>query len=74
MQLWSAVQVNECDPLRDEGMEYFRKLDKAGVSVAGRMVLGTPHAGDYFHQQAPEAAQDTHASIKHFMYSLPCPQ
>ena len=66
-----VVSVNECDPLRDEGREYFRMLDKAGVSVTGRMVLGTVHAGDYFHEQAPEAARDTHASIKSFMYSLP---
>jgi hypothetical protein len=26
-----VASVNECDPLRDEGMQYFRKLDKAGV-------------------------------------------
>eukprot|EP01052_Picozoa_sp_SAG31_P044612 SAG31_NODE_7846_length_1583_cov_3.441375_2_plen_260_part_00 len=65
-----VISCNECDPLRDEGLEYFRKLDKAGVSVNGRVVLGTVHAGDYFHVTVPEAARDTHASMKTFMYSL----
>jgi acetyl esterase len=66
-----VISVNECDPLRDEGREYFRMLDKAGVEVAGRMCLGTSHAGDYFHNLAPDAGRDTHASMKAFMYSLP---
>ena len=41
-----VISVNELDPLRDEGLDYYRKLGKAGVSVYSRTVNGTCHAGD----------------------------
>lgn len=41
-----VVSVNELDPLRDEGIAYYRKLLAAGVDAVGRLVLGTCHAGD----------------------------
>jgi acetyl esterase/lipase len=42
----SVVALNEVDPLYDEGLEFYRKLMKAGVAVRCRSILGTPHAGD----------------------------
>jgi acetyl esterase len=41
-----VVSVNELDPLRDEGLDYYRRLVRAGVSAAGRVVVGTCHGGD----------------------------
>ena len=41
-----VISVNELDPLRDEGLLYYRRLVRAGVPAIGRMVAGTCHAGD----------------------------
>ena len=38
-----VISMNEGDPPRDGGKEHFRKLNQAGVSVSGRVVLGTVH-------------------------------
>ena len=40
------ISVNELDPLRDEGLAYYRKLVAAGVPAVGRIVAGTPHGAD----------------------------
>ena len=41
-----VISVNELDPLRDEGLLYYRRLVRAGVSAIGRVVAGTCHGGD----------------------------
>ena len=41
-----VISVNELDPLRDEGLDYYRRLVRAGVAAIGRMVAGTCHGGD----------------------------
>ena len=41
-----VITVNELDPVRDEGLAYYRKLLAAGVPVVGRTVNGTPHAAE----------------------------
>merc|ERR1712032_1631076 len=40
------VVVNELDPLRDEGIRFYRRCLAAGTPAQCRVVLGTPHAGD----------------------------
>jgi acetyl esterase/lipase len=39
----TVISVNECDPLRDEGINYYRLLLRAGVPARARTVLGTTH-------------------------------
>jgi len=39
----TVISVNECDPLRDEGINFYRLLLRAGVNARGRTALGTTH-------------------------------
>jgi acetyl esterase len=62
-----VISVCELDPLRDEGLAYYRKLLAAGVPANGRVVLGMCHAGDLmFRGQAPEIYLSTIRDISSF--------
>jgi acetyl esterase/lipase len=66
-----VVSVNELDPLRDEGLAYYRKLLAAGVHAVSRTVNGTCHAGDcLFRQAMPEVYAATIRDIAGFAHSL----
>lgn len=66
-----VISVNELDPLRDEGLAYYRKLVRAGVPTASRTVNGTCHAGDLlFVKMMPEVFQASLDSLRAFAYSL----
>lgn len=66
-----TISVNELDPLRDEGLSFFRKLMAADVRAVARVVPGTPHAGDVmFGDVTPEIYDETVRSIYGFANSL----
>ncbi len=66
-----VISVNELDPLRDEGLAFYRKLVRAGVSAVARTVHGTPHAGDVSYPDVvPELYQDTLRALCGFARSL----
>jgi acetyl esterase/lipase len=66
-----VISVNELDPLRDEGLAYFRKLLAAGVSAVSRTVNGTCHGGDMLFRAAmPDVTLATLHDIKSFTDSL----
>jgi len=65
------ISVNELDPLRDEGLLYYRRLLAAGVPAAGRVVVGTCHGGDLLFPAAmPEVFGASVRDINGFAHSL----
>ena len=62
----TVISVNECDPLRDEGIEFYRLLLRAGVSAQCRQVMGTVHGTEIFAVACPEISRETAASIARF--------
>jgi acetyl esterase/lipase len=66
-----VISVNELDPLRDEGLAYYRRLLRAGVPTVGRMVLGTCHGGDLMFPGAmPEVFEASMRDVSAFAKSL----
>ena len=62
----TVISVNECDPLRDEGIEFYRSLLKAGVQARCRQVMGTTHGIEIFASACPDISRETAASIAMF--------
>ncbi len=60
------ISVNEADPLRDEGVEFYRLLLEADVAAQCRMVMGTSHGMDVFTAVLPDISRETAASIARF--------
>ncbi len=58
--------MNECDPLRDEGVEFYRLLLRSGVPARCRQVMGTIHGTELFALLCPEISRDTARSIADF--------
>ncbi len=65
----TIISVNECDPLRDEGIEFYRLLLRAGVSAQCRQVMGTIHGTEIFSMACPEISYETAASIARFCHN-----
>lgn len=66
-----VISVNELDPMRDEGLEYYRRLVRAGVPAVGRVVAGTCHGGDLMMPSAmPEVFDASMRDVSGFAKSL----
>ena len=59
----TMILVNECDPLRDEGIEFYRLLLEAGVKAQCRQVMGTAHGTEIFSIACPDVSYETASSI-----------
>ncbi len=62
----TVISVNECDPLRDEGIEFYRLLMRAGVAARCVQLMGTIHGSDVFVIACPDISKETAASIARF--------
>jgi acetyl esterase/lipase len=66
-----VISVNQLDPLRDEGLAYYRLLLEAGVSVVSRTVNGTCHAGDVLFRAAlPDVYAASVRDVRGFVASV----
>ena len=62
----TIISVNECDPLRDEGIGFYRLLLRAGVSARCRQVMGTIHGTEIFPIACPDISRETALSLADF--------
>lgn len=62
----TVISVNECDPLRDEGVNFYRLLLRAGVPARCRQVMGTTHGAEIFSIACPEISRDSAADLARF--------
>lgn len=54
----TIIAVNECDPLMDDGVAFYRLLLRAGVNARAKIVMGTVHATEMFCLPCPEISTD----------------
>ena len=62
----TVISVNECDPLRDEGIAFYRLLLSAGQTARCRQVMGTIHGTEVFPMACPEISRDTARDLAAF--------
>lgn len=62
----TVINVNECDPLRDEGIAFYRLLMASGVSARCRQMMGTMHGTEIFPIACPDISHDTARDIVAF--------
>jgi len=62
----TVISVNEFDPLRDEGIAFYRLLLRAGVPARCRQVMGTVHGTEVFPIACPDISRETALSIADF--------
>jgi len=61
-----VISVNECDPLRDEGISFYRLLIQNGIPARCRQVMGTIHGTEIFPSCCPDISRDTANDIANF--------
>jgi acetyl esterase len=65
----TVINVNECDPLRDEGINFYRLLLDADVPARCRQMMGTMHGTEIFSIACPDITADTARDIAGFARS-----
>jgi acetyl esterase/lipase len=53
----TVISVNECDPLRDEGINFYRLLVRAGVAARCIQAMGTIHGAEVFPTTCPDISR-----------------
>ncbi len=69
----TVISVNELDPLRDEGIAFYRLLLAAGVKAQCRQVMGSIHGTEILPSVCPEVSKETARSIADFCRAATLP-
>lgn len=62
----TVISVNECDPLRDEGVNFYRLLLRAGVPARCHQAMGTIHGTEIFSIACPDISAAAAADLARF--------
>ena len=62
----TIISVNECDPLRDEGINFYRLLMRNGVNARCRQIMGTIHGTELFPLCCPDLSRESARHIADF--------
>jgi acetyl esterase len=62
----TVINVNECDPLRDEGINFYRLLLRAGVPAQCRQIMGTVHGTEVFTILCPDVSRSAARDLAGF--------
>lgn len=62
----TVISVNECDPLRDEGINFYRLLLKNGVSARCHQAMGSVHGTEILVTICNDISRAAAADIAHF--------
>jgi acetyl esterase len=60
------ISVNECDPLRDDGVDFYRLLLRAAVPARCREIMGTVHGTEVYVICCPDISRDAARHIADF--------
>ena len=67
----TVISVNECDPLRDEGIAFYRLLLEAGVAARCRQAMGTIHGTELVPLMCPDITREAAMSLADFARGAP---
>ena len=62
----ATVITAEFDPLRDEGINFYRLVIRSGGAARCRQVMGTVHGTEIFPSVCPDISRDTARDIAYF--------
>ena len=65
----TIITVNECDTLRDDGVNFYRLLLQAGVPTRCRQLMGTIHGTEVDVAMCPDISRDAARELAHFAMS-----
>jgi acetyl esterase len=62
-----VISVNECDPLRDEGINFYRLVIQSGGAARCRQIMGTIHGTKIFPSVYRDISRDSARDIAAFV-------